>query len=368
MPAGPASTRQRSISKGRFSPERRAARPARHRSRAVRARCVPRSRVDADGAGDVLGKPFAVGDRDEAILAPVPDRDRDADRVKIEPPRMQERQVVIEPSDAPANGVHQARVRLLRVFPGQRRAVRLRHEIAEDSEVLRGAGADLPRLAFQVGQELIRAALSETHLLDVLLPHPGTPVEALTLLRRCVGDRRRGHHPIGKDRGTGQRVRAAAGPAHDKESLDLERVRDGTDISRAVRHRSPLVAVRPPVTGARVADVAHAPLRSGLQRLAMQAAVVGRSGVGDDHRAFRRSAHPGGGPRAPSRWRAAPPPGGRYPARRSRHMSQIGGPAAGRLAICAGRGEGASRPRRALPHGPRGGRARGARRRGTSRG
>jgi hypothetical protein len=256
MPAGPASTRQRSISKGRFSPERRAARPARHRSRAVRARCVPRSRVDADGAGDVLGKPFAVGDRDEAILAPVPDRDRDADRVKIEPPRMQERQVVIEPSDAPANGVHQARVRLLRVFPGQRRAVRLRHEIAEDSEVLRGAGADLPRLAFQVGQELIRAALSETHLLDVLLPHPGTPVEALTLLRRGAGDRRRGHHPIGKDRGTGQRVRAAAGPAHDKESLDLERVRDGTDISRAVRHRSPLVAVRPPVTGARVADVA----------------------------------------------------------------------------------------------------------------
>src|SRR5919109_1349416 len=73
------------------------------------------------GARDMLGKPFAVGDGNEAILTPVPDRDGDAYRVKIELPRMHERQVVVEPSeDAAVNGVHQALVRLLRVLSRQR--------------------------------------------------------------------------------------------------------------------------------------------------------------------------------------------------------------------------------------------------------
>ena len=53
------------------------------------------------GAGDIGGQPLAVGGRYETVLAALPDRDRGRDRVEIEAPVAEQRQVVVEPTPDP---------------------------------------------------------------------------------------------------------------------------------------------------------------------------------------------------------------------------------------------------------------------------
>ena len=61
---------------------------------------VPVEQVGA-GTGDVGGEPLAVGRRYEAVLAALPDRDRGGDRVEVETPVAEQRQVVVEPPPDP---------------------------------------------------------------------------------------------------------------------------------------------------------------------------------------------------------------------------------------------------------------------------
>ena len=49
------------------------------------------------GTGDALGEPAAVGDRDEPVLDTVPDLHRNLNLLQLEPPWLQEDEVVVDP-------------------------------------------------------------------------------------------------------------------------------------------------------------------------------------------------------------------------------------------------------------------------------
>jgi hypothetical protein len=88
-----------------------------------------------DAAGNVRGQPFAVRRRDEHVGQPVADEHRHGDVGNVEPPRLQHREVVVDPA---ADTVHRPLERRLaddlhRLRAGQLRSIRLAHvEVLED--------------------------------------------------------------------------------------------------------------------------------------------------------------------------------------------------------------------------------------------
>jgi hypothetical protein len=163
-------------------------------------------------AGHVRGEPLAVRERNHAVVGALPDRDRHVDRAQLEPPGLDEREVVVDPAGDPARqrAPDHPRHRVGQLA-GQRAAIHIVDEVAQRVGDLlprhRGErrGPGLEKL-LEVGARARRAR----ELVDVLLPHARQEVEPLGVVRRGAGQARRRPAAVREQRGACERVRTAA--------------------------------------------------------------------------------------------------------------------------------------------------------------
>src|SRR5205085_12649953 len=71
---------------------------------------------------------------------------------------------------------------------------------------------------------------------------------------RGTGEGDGGDHPVGEERGTGERVRTTAGCPDARESRETERISDGCDIVRRRGDSATDLRSRPTVAGPGVRD------------------------------------------------------------------------------------------------------------------
>ena len=207
-----------------------------------------------DAAGDVRGQPLAVRWRDEDVGQPVADEDRHGDVRNVEPPRLQHREVVVDPA---VDTVHRPLERRLaddlhRFRAGQLRSIRLAHvEVLEDrGRVDTDAFLDLLLQRLELGSEDVFAGERPAELLDVLRIHAGKPG---FLLQPGRSERRntdladRADDPIGQERRAREHVRSSARTSGGAELIEAElssqararrrprRPRDGRGFDRTSR-------------------------------------------------------------------------------------------------------------------------------------
>jgi hypothetical protein len=254
---------------------------------------VARHQVHA-GARDGGTQPPAVRERDHPVLVALPDGGaRWPLPVQGEAPVPGERQVVVPPArDARAQRGPQAGGDVVGVGAGEYGLVGLDHQAAERlGHILAGHGAQRGRLAVEEGGQLGLAAQRRAELRDVLRTHARHPVQAGGQVGRDPGDRRRRQAAAGQGRGTGQRVRAAAGPARRDEAARAEVVQDRGGVLGRVHHPPSGPGRRPFVAGPGRQDDPQAALAGGLHGRRVEDQPAGRARVQDQRQPVGRAGH-----------------------------------------------------------------------------
>jgi hypothetical protein len=140
-----------------------------------------------------------VRDRDEAVVAAMPDAHRHLDPPDVESPIAEDRDVVVEPSPDPvAKRLTQLAGDELGVLAAQHLGVRRRDEVAQLGEHLVARGR--PQRGSPAVHELLEclwAGAQGGELLQVLLAHAVQPVEPLGIDGGDAGDRRGADHALG---------------------------------------------------------------------------------------------------------------------------------------------------------------------------
>ena len=90
----------------------------------------------------------------------------------------------------------------------------------------------------QIGAQGGLATGRRLELLDVLIPHPGRPVQAVRGVRRDARDRQHSDHPVREQGTTGKGVRSAAGPGGHQATIGIEVVEHGRGVRGDVRDAS----------------------------------------------------------------------------------------------------------------------------------
>ena len=137
-------------------------------------------------------------------------------------------------------------------------------------------------------------------LLHVLLAHALEEVEALGVVGRARSERSGGDHPIGHERGCGERVRAAARDPPDTEPLNTQRIANGGDVGRAVGDLPALIPRRAAVPRTVIREEANTTLRRVACVRLIDRARTGRARDEEDREALRVAALTNG-ERAPIR-------------------------------------------------------------------
>ena len=219
------------------------------------------------GPPEVPGQPVGVRRRHHSVPTALHDEHGCRDCRQLDAPRGGERDVVVDQPVGP--GLTGARG-----VGTQRRPVALeRGEVGGDE----ACGIELVRLrvarpgvpAGDGGSQAARGG------------HAREPVEPCGERR----DAREAHdtgHPIGEQRGAGERVRTAAGRAHRREPGDAERVHHLRDVARGGRHVATGERARAAVAGPPVRHEPDAPGRCGGQQRWEQRARLRRAVVPDD--------------------------------------------------------------------------------------
>jgi hypothetical protein len=220
-----------------------------------------------DGVRDVGGKPLAVRRRHEDVGRSVSHLNGDRQLAHVEAPRNDEGQIVVGPSpDAQAAFLRNSFAdELLNARIGEDGGVRIWEiEALEDLRRVRGdAGLDVGMQRRELGDQPLLPVERPAELLDVLRVHAGEPVEAGRIVGSAADDAVHAEHAIREARAHGERVRPTARAARDAEAIDVQRVRQGLDVGRAIDDAPAAVAVRGPVPGPVVRDEAN-PLRPNL--------------------------------------------------------------------------------------------------------
>jgi hypothetical protein len=219
---------------------------------------VPGGVLDVDdAAGDVRCQPLAVRRWHENVGEAVADEYRHRDRRDVESPRLQEREVVVDPAAGAVDGFlgRDLANDLCRLGASQLGAIRFAQlEVPEDGgRIGRDALLYLLVLPLELGRQHRLAGDRPLDLLHVLRVHPAHPFVFLEArgAERCYPDGADPtNDPVGKKRRAGEHMRTAARAAGHTEAVEAELVGERRNVGRLVGHVPAVMAIGPTVAGA----------------------------------------------------------------------------------------------------------------------
>src|SRR3954447_24453784 len=200
--------------------------------------------------GNPRGKPLAVGKGHEQIIGSLPDHGRYRDLVQVEPPRSDERQVVVHtPVHPRSEPLAKSGGYVVGELVGQDGSVDVGKQRSQrGGNVGAGDVLDLFSPFEEAGPQLVLALGGGGELDDVLLAHAHHPVQTVRVVGGGAGDYQHRRGGI-KPRSAGQGVGSAAGPSGHEAAFGADRGENSAGVCGHVCDAAAGLATRVPVSG-----------------------------------------------------------------------------------------------------------------------